>query len=285
MSYRYILYETQGRVAVITFNRPERLNAWTLSMATEIRDALQQANEDDNVGAIVITGAGRAFCAGADVVDEFKRRADVQEADSSVETEEKQEAGVDFAGLQEQLLFGKPSIAAINGHAVGVGFTFPLNCDIRIASEEAKLNTIFMRIGLTMEFGSSFLLSRIVGLGKACELMYVPRSIEAREAYEIGLVSKVVPADRLMPEAMELAKTIADGPAFALRKAKEAIFRSLDSTLSEALAREQQFSAQCMATAEHREGIRAFMEKREPDFQRPNSRPGHPREEGGREWT
>ena len=156
MSYQYILYETQDRVAVITFNRPERLNAWIADMGAEIWDALRQANEDDSVGAMVITGAGRAFCAGADVVEEFKRRADAQDAGTSVETEERQGVG-SFASLQEQLLFGKPSIAAINGHAVGVGFTLPLNCDIRIASEEAKLNTIFMRIGLTMEFGSSFL--------------------------------------------------------------------------------------------------------------------------------
>jgi 2-(1,2-epoxy-1,2-dihydrophenyl)acetyl-CoA isomerase len=271
VGHRYILYETQERVAVITLNRPEKLNAWIGEMAVEIGDALREANEDDNVGAIVVTGAGRAFCAGADVIEAFKRRADAQDAGTLAETEE---SGADagLAPLQEPLHYGKPSIAAINGYAVGVGLTFPLNCDIRIASEEAKLNTMFLRVGLIPEFGSSYLLPRIVGLGKACELVYMPRMIEAREAYEIGLVNKVVPADRLMPEAMELAKVIAKGPPFALRKAKEAIFRNLDATCPEASARELQFFAQCLATAEHREGIRAFMENREPDFHRPELR-------------
>lgn len=271
MSYSCIIYETRDRVAVITLNRPEKLNAWTSTMAAEIGDALKRANNDDDIGAIVVTGAGRAFCAGADVIEEFKRRADAQDAGDIREQSERSAAG-SFVNLQDELRYGKPSIAAINGYGVGVGLTFPLNCDFRIAAENARLNTMFLRVGLVPEFGSSYLLPRIIGLAKACELVYVPRWIEADEALAIGLVNKVVPADRLMPEAMEMAKTVAAGPAFALRKAKELLYRNLDSDQSEAAMLEVQYFAQCMATAEHREGIRAFVEKREPDFQRPEVR-------------
>ena len=271
MSYSCIIYETRDRVATITLNRPEKLNAWTSTMAAEIGDALRRSNEDDGIGAIVVTGAGRAFCAGADVIEEFKRRADAQDAGDIREQSERLAAG-SFVNLQDELRYGKPSIAAINGYGVGVGLTFPLNCDFRIASENARLNTMFLRVGLVPEFGSSYLLPRIIGLAKACELVYIPRWIEADEALAIGLVNKVVPADRLMPEAMEMAKTIAAGPTFALKKAKELLYRNLDADQSKAAMLELQYFAQCMATAEHREGIRAFVEKREPDFQRPEVR-------------
>ena len=128
---------------------------------------------------------------------------------------------------------------------------------------------MFLRVGLVPEFGSSYLLPRIVGLAKACELVYMPRMMDAQEALAIGLVNRVVTADRLMAEAMALANTLADGPTFALRKAKEALYRNLDADYVEAVARESKLFAECMSTAEHREGIRAFMERREPDFHRP----------------
>ena len=269
MSYRYILYEVQGRVAVITLNRPEKLNAWVYQMGLELGDALREANEDDGVGALVLTGAGRAFCAGADIIEEFKRRADAQDAGISVEDMEGNLASR-FTALRDLLLHGKPTIAAIHGYAIGVGLTLPLNCDMRIVAEGTKLNTMFLRVGLVPEFGSSYLLPRIIGLAKACELVYMPRMMDAQEALEIGLVNRVVPADRLMAEAMALGETLANGPTFALRKAKEALYRNLDATYFEAVVRESKFFAECMSTAEHREGIKAFLERREPDFHRPD---------------
>ena len=269
MSYRYILYEVRGRVAVITLNRPEKLNAWVYQMGLELGDALREANEDDGVGALVLTGAGRAFCAGADIIEEFKRRADAQDAGISVEDMEGNLASR-FTALRDLLLHGKPTIAAIHGYAIGVGLTLPLNCDMRIVAEGTKLNTMFLRVGLVPEFGSSYLLPRIIGLAKACELVYMPRMMDAQEALEIGLVNRVVPADRLMAEAMALGETLANGPTFALRKAKEALYRNLDATYFEAVARESKFFAECMSTAEHREGIKAFLERREPDFHRPD---------------
>ena len=270
MSYRYILYEVQDRVAVITFNRPQKLNAWLGAMVEEIRDALVAANEDDGVGAIVATGAGRGFCAGADIIEEFKRRTDAIDA-GQIDEEKERSAGINLGILRDPLHRGKPVIAAINGYAVGAGFTFALNCDIRIASEEAKLNSMFLRVGLVPEFGSTWLLPRVVGLAKACELVLMPRMLDAREALELGLVSKVVPADQLMPEAMATANTIARGPSFAVRKAKEMLYRNLDASRDDAWRLEMEILVQCVLTPEHREGIRAFMERRAPDFHRPEA--------------
>jgi 2-(1,2-epoxy-1,2-dihydrophenyl)acetyl-CoA isomerase len=275
VSYRYILYEVQDRVAIITFNRPQKLNAWLGAMVEEIRDALVAANEDDGVGAIVATGAGRGFCAGADIIEEFKRRTDAIDA-GQIDEEKERSAGINLGILRDPLHRGKPVIAAINGYAVGAGFTFALNCDIRIASEEAKLNSMFLRVGLVPEFGSTWLLPRVVGLAKACELVLMPRMLDAREALELGLVSKVVPADQLMPEAMAMANTIARGPSFAVRKAKEMLYRNLDASRDDAWRLEMETLVQCVLTPEHREGIQAFIERREPDFRRPEATDGAP---------
>lgn len=264
MPYSVITYEVRDRVGIITLNRPEKLNAWTSQMAGEVADALSGANGDKDVGAILFAGAGRAFCAGADVIEEFKRRADAQDAGVTPE----RRTASDFPTLVQLLHFGKPSVAAIHGYAIGIGVTLPLNCDIRVAGEGTRLNTMFLRVGLTPEFGSSYLLPRVVGLGKACELVYLPRMLDAREALEIGLVNRVVPDGKLMDEALGMAAAIARGPSFALKKAKEVIFRNLDSDYAEALQRETAAFAECMSTAEHREGIRAFIERREPDFPR-----------------
>ncbi len=264
VAYSVILYETRDRVAVITLNRPEKLNAWTSQMADEVADALASANEDKGIGVVLFKGAGRAFCAGADIIEEFKRRADAQ--DAGIQPTER--VASDFPSLIKLLHFGKPSIAAVHGYAMGIGVTLPVNCDMRIFAEGARLNTQFLNIGLTPEFGSSYLLPRIIGLAKACELVYMPRTFSAQEALEMGLANRVVPDDCLMEEAMNVASVIANRPPFALRKAKEIIFRNLDSDYAEALERETAVFAECMSTAEHREGIRAFIERREPDFLR-----------------
>ncbi len=262
MAYGAILYEKRDRIAVVTLNRPEKLNAWTQQMAVEVAQALVDANEDKGVGVVLFKGAGRAFCAGADI-GEFKLRADAQ--DAGIQTER---VASDFPSLIELLHFGKPSIAAVHGYAMGIGVTLPMNCDMRIAAEGARLNTQFLNVGLTPEFGSSYLLPRMIGLAKACELVYMPRTFGAQEALEMGLVNRVVPDDRLMEEAMNVASIIAKRPPFALRKAKEIIYRNLDGDYADALERETAAFAECMLTAEHREGIRAFMERREPDFHR-----------------
>lgn len=264
MTYREIIYEVTDGVGVVTLNRPEKLNAWTKLMAVEVAQALADANEDKSVGVVLFKGAGRAFCAGADI-GEFKQLADAQ--DAGIHPTERVASG--FPSLIQLLHFGKPSIAAVHGYAMGIGVTLPMNCDIRIAAESARLNTQFLNVGLTPEFGATYLLPRLIGLAKACELVYMPRTFGAQEALEMGFVSRVVPDDRLMEEAMSVASIIAKRPPFALRKAKETIYRNLDSDYAQALERETAVFAECMSTAEHREGIRAFLERREPDFQRP----------------
>ncbi|MGD0114920.1 MAG: enoyl-CoA hydratase [Dehalococcoidia bacterium] len=262
MAYGVILYEKRDGVAVITLNRPEKLNAWSQQMASEVAQALADANADKEVGVVLFNGAGRAFCAGADI-GEFKLRADAQDAGIATER-----VASDFPSLIKLLHFGKPSIAAVHGYAMGIGVTLPMNCDMRIAAESARLNTQFLNVGLTPEFGSTYVLPRMLGLAKACELVYMPRTFDAREALEMGFVNRVVPDDRLMEEAMNVASLIAKRPPFALRKAKQTIYQNLDSDYAEALERETAAFAECMSTAEHREGIRAFLERREPDFRR-----------------
>jgi 2-(1,2-epoxy-1,2-dihydrophenyl)acetyl-CoA isomerase len=269
VSYSVILYEKRDGVGVVTLNRPEKLNAWTEQMAVEVAQALADANQDKGVGVVLFKGAGRAFCAGADIT-EFKRRAEAQDAGTLAN----QRVASDFPSLVELLHFGKPSIAAVHGYAMGIGVTLPMNCDIRIAAESARLNTQFLNVGLTPEFGSTYLLPRLIGLAKACELVYMPRTFGAQEALEMGFVNRVVPDDRLMEEAMNVASIIAKRPPFALRKAKETIYRNLDSDYAEALQRETAVFVECMSTAEHREGIRAFLERREPDFQRLDQQEG-----------
>ena len=257
MSFKTILYDIADRVATITLNRPEVLNAFGPETMQELVQALHQAEDDDGVGCVVLTGAGRAFCSGADVRG-FQEAIQQQGPRLSAVTSES----------APQLMFNMktPIIAAVNGPAVGLGATLPLPCDIRIASDRARIGFVFARVGLIPELGSSFLLSRIVGLAKAKELVFTARIIEAEEALSIGLVNKVVPHDRLMAETMAMASAIAHGPTRILGLAKEVIHRGLTSDLAEAERREAEGLGICQRSPEHAEGVKAFLEKRQPQF-------------------
>jgi 2-(1,2-epoxy-1,2-dihydrophenyl)acetyl-CoA isomerase len=269
MAYEVITYEVRDRVAIITLNRPEKLNAWTTGMANEIAHAITRANEDKGVGCLLFRGAGpRAFCAGADIIEQFKRRADAQDTGTLKELEPEERVASDFPSLVKLLHFGKPSVAALHGYAMGIGVTLPMHCDMRIAGESLKLNTQFLNVGLTPEFNSTYLLPRMIGIPKTLELVLLPKTYSAQEALEIGLVNRVVSDERLLDEAMEIATVISKRPPFAVRKAKETIYQNLDRHWLEALQVEMAVFVECMSTAEHREGIRAFLEKREPDFLR-----------------
>jgi len=263
MSNDEILIDRQGRVEVITLNRPDKRNAWTNSMMLSAWAAVRKAGEDPEVRAIVITGAGSAFSSGADV-DEFKAAYEMSKATGV------HRAALDHMRLEEFAVeirrVRKPIIAAINGAAVGLGFSVPLAADIRIASEKARLGAIFLRMALGPEFGSSYNLTRLVGIAKACELVFTARIIDAQEAKEIGLVNHVVPHDELMPFTMEMAQTMAKMPAQALSFAKDVLYNGLDAphvpqihteTLSNQIGRQH---------ADHEEGILAFLEKREPNW-------------------
>jgi enoyl-CoA hydratase/carnithine racemase len=270
MGFDEIIYEKANRVAVITLNRPARLNAWTGRMESELREAVLDSERDDNVGAIVITGAGRAYCAGADM-GALNRVADgtVSAAQAvACEVAGTSETRADFrqrfswiAGLR------KPVIGAINGACVGMGFTTALYHDIRIASERARMGLIFVRRGLGIEHGASWLLPRIVGLSNALDLAISGRIVDAEEALRMGLVSRVVEHEQLMPTALEMAGEIATSCSpLGVSHAKRLIYHHLLTDLGTALAEENESIEVMTHSEDFREGIRAFQEKRGPRF-------------------
>jgi 2-(1,2-epoxy-1,2-dihydrophenyl)acetyl-CoA isomerase len=258
MAYEQILYERRGRVALITLNRPDSLNATTSVMNAELQDAFTTAGADGSVGCVVITGAGRAFCAGADV------RA-FQEGLRGGEGYSAQHGP--GGRLDTLWKIPKPVVAAINGVAVGVGATMPLACDIRVASDAARIGYTFRRLGMAPEFGSTFLLPRVVGYARAMELCMTGRMVDAEEALRLGLVTSVFPQATFLDEVMTLATDLADGPTQALGMTKEGFHRALTTTLAEAEAWEYTTANPALrAGPEYREGVAAFAEKRAPKF-------------------
>jgi 2-(1,2-epoxy-1,2-dihydrophenyl)acetyl-CoA isomerase len=253
MSYETISYEKRDRVAVVTLNRPQVLNAFNATMGRELSEALGQAAQDRGVGCVVLTGAGRAFCSGYDVRD-FRRMI---EEGGSLEV-----AGGDLFRLIYE--FPKPLVAAINGPAVGLGATITLPCDIRLAAEGARIGFIFARVGLIFEFGSTFLLPRLVGMGKALELGMTARIIDAQEALQIGLVSRVFPQESFLDEVLSFVADIANGPTRVLGWMKEAVHRGVETDLTTARRFENEVIERCRRSPEHREGVTAFLEKRQP---------------------
>lgn len=260
MSYEMILVETEGRVGIITFNRPDRLNALQETMMVEMRSQIEAWNSDPAIGAVVLTGAGRAFCAGADLRG-WKREIEQEETGERTERYAREESWVLFCQRS------KPIICAINGPSIGAGLTITLPCDVRIASEQARLSMRFVRVGVIPELTSTHLLPHIVGLGQALELMLSGKIISGEEAARIGLVNRVVPHDKLMVEAIAIAQDIAFNPAESLLAIKKLTWQNLDEgdimTIHE---RERQEFAAAMARPAFKEAVSAFLEKREPNF-------------------
>ena len=252
---KQVLFEKRGRVGLLTLNRPERLNAWSAEMAGLVREYIAQCNEDDGIGAIVITGAGRGFCSGADL------RRDRGEDGERPRRPREDEPIVEF--MQRS----KPLIAAINGAAVGVGFTLPLACDIRIASENARVSMRFVRIGLTPELGSTQILPQVAGLANAAEMMLTGRIYDADEALRLGVVNKVVPQEDLLREALSLAEEIAFNPMQHVRWAKKMLHaNAVNANLRSVLQAEDEIFGQAARSAAFAEAGRAFVEKRDPVF-------------------
>lgn len=270
MGFDEIIYEKANRVAVITLNRPARLNAWTARMESELREALLDSEHDDKVGAIVITGAGKAYCAGADM-GALNRVADG--TTSAVQAVSGEVAGTSETRADFRQRFSwiaglrKPVIGAINGACVGLGFTTCLYQDIRIASENARMGLIFVRRGLAIEHGSSWMLPRIVGLANAVELAITGRLVDANEALEMGLVNRVVPQDKLMATAREVASEIANKCSpLGVAQAKKLIYQHLFTDLATGV-RDDDASMEMMTRSEDfKEGVKAFVEKRAPKF-------------------
>ena len=261
MSYEMILVETEGRVGIITFNRPERRNAMHATMNAEIRDQIEAWNSDPGIGAIILTGAGQAFCAGADVSGWKRGIEEGEGGQESVDRYRREESWVLF--FQRS----KPIICAINGASIGVGLTITLPCDVRIASDQARLSMRFVRIGVMPELTSTHLLAHIVGMGQAMELMLSGKTISGEEAARIGLVNRVVPHEKLMEEALATAKDIAFNPTESLMAIKKLAWQNLDEgdimTIHE---RERQEFQAAMDRPAFKEAVSAFTEKRQPDF-------------------
>jgi 2-(1,2-epoxy-1,2-dihydrophenyl)acetyl-CoA isomerase len=252
---------TNNGVTTITLNRPEKLNAFAGSMREELLDAIKAAESDDDALVVVITGAGRAFCAGGDVeymaglqrdrnVDAFRKLLDAGAAIVTAITS-----------------MSKPVIASINGVAAGAGCNLALACDIRIAADSAKLAQTFVRIGMHPDWGGTWLLPRIVGPGRAAELLMTGRMVDAGEALRIGLVDRVVAADQLAAETTSLAQSIADGPPLAIAAIKRALTASRTNSLAEQLELEKRHQSAAFESSDAAEGMAAFFEKRAPSFQ------------------
>lgn len=265
MAYEQILYEVRDDVALLTLDRPEKLNAWTPHMATELADAIDDANDDDGIGAIVITGAGRGFCAGADMADTFQKR--IGGEDPGTDTASGQggmPADIDWVGLLRQ---SKPMIAAVNGAAVGIGMTMILPCDVIIASDKAKFGMFFIKVGLVPELASTHFLVQRMGFGRASEMCLSGRLYPADEALGCGLVERVIPHDRLLDEALEIARGIAANPPPMLLMIKDLLTRNGATTdLDKVQRRETKLLRKCWKTPEHAEAVNAFLEKRAPRF-------------------
>jgi enoyl-CoA hydratase/carnithine racemase len=266
MPFSMIASEARGAVQLVTLNRPDRMNAWTPAMAGELASAFATANEDPQIGAIVLTGAGRGFCAGADMADTFQKR--ISGTDPGEGTQEGQGGmprGLDWVALCRA---SKPLVAAVNGAAVGIGLTQILPFDVIFASDKARFGMGFIKVGLVPELASTHLLVQRVGLGRASELCLSGRLFAADEALACGLVERVVPHDELLPRALELAAMIAANPTPQLAMTKRLLAENAaDGDLARVQERESALLRVCWKTPEHKEAVAAFIEKRPPRFQ------------------
>lgn len=265
MVYAEILYSVDNSIAIITLNRPERMNSLILQGHEELAHAISQAEHDDGVRAIVITGEGRGFCSGDDVREIF-----LSPQEELVKTNEARLRAIQgrhpFPGGGHALLeINKPSIAAVNGPAVGYGCELALMCNMRIASNRASFGEIFLRVGL-MPDESLVILPRLIGLARTYEMVLTTDIIDANEAERIGLVNKVVPHEDLMAETMRLANRIAAMPPLAVRLTMEGIRRGVNWPMREFMQYHAMAAPFCAETEDHKEGARAFLEKRTPRF-------------------
>ena len=259
--YKSLIYEVKDAIATLTLNRPERLNALGGTLRDDLHDAVLRASGDADVRVIVVTGAGKGFCSGGDV----KAMNEVKEGRAERPLIDK------VAPLRDRVLLAmrdapQPVIAAVNGAAAGAGMNLALGCDIRLASTAAKFSQAFVKRGLHPDWGGTYFLPRVVGMAKAAELIFTGAVIDAAEALRLGIVSQVLPPEELLPAARALAGAIATGPPIAIRLAKRGLYRNAESDLRTALEYETFAQNTCFETEDAAEGIKAFVEKRAPQF-------------------
>ena len=261
MTYKCLLYDVEDGIATLTLNRPERLNALGDTLREDLHDAVTRAAEDSDVRVLIVTGAGKGFCAGGDV----KAMSENKARGASRTLMEKVAPGRDRTVLALRDA-PKPVIAAVNGAAAGAGMNLALACDMRLASAAAKFAQAFVKRGLHPDWGGTYFLPRVVGAAKACELIFTGEIIDAQEALRLGIVSAVHAPEALILAARALARKIADGPPIAIRLAKRAIYHSLECDLRQALEFETYAQNICFETEDAGEGISAFVQKRPPAF-------------------
>jgi 2-(1,2-epoxy-1,2-dihydrophenyl)acetyl-CoA isomerase len=261
MTYTDIRVEKKDGIALLTLNRPDKLNAVTWDSWRQIGEAVRELGEDDEARVLVLTGSGRGFCSGTDLAAVVSGSGEPPPAASRGARLRSR-----YLGGADLLACPKPTIAAVNGVAAGAGLSLSLACDIRIASDKARFSAIWSRRALVPDMGCSYTLPRIVGISKALELMYTGEMVEAQEALAIGLVSQVVPADDLMPTAMALAERIAKGPPIAIELTKRLAYRGWPGAVESQSEYEEYFQRLCAESEDAQEGVRSFLEKREPVF-------------------
>ena len=265
MAYEQIHTSKRGNVAVVTLNRPDRLNAWTPKMSEEMAAAFAAANADDDVGAIVLTGEGRGFCAGADMDAVFSTRIGGEDpGNDTAGGSGGMPASVDWVKLIRE---SKPCIAAVNGAAIGIGVTKIMPFDVIVASPKAKLGFVFVKVGIVPELASTHFLPMRVGWGRANELMLTGRIVGGEEAVAMGLADVLSGEDDVLERAIEIGEQMAQNPAPMLRMTKDLLMTNVAETdLDAAQSRETEYLKECWTLPEHHEAVAAFTEKRPPDF-------------------
>ena len=254
MTYETLIYEKEDGIGIVTLNRPDRLNAINLQLIFDLEDVLDEVYEDAEVKTLILTGAGRGFCAGADV----KGPPAPPTTRRTIRTRY-----MFYSKLEDM---GKPVIAAINGPCNGGGLEMALSCDFRIASEAANFGMGEVKLGILPAGGGTARLPRLIGISKAKEFLYFGNRIGAEEAYQIGLVNKVVPHEELLPEAKRWAAELAERPPLSLKMIKDCVNLGMQMPLPEAIDYEAKCSAILMNTEDRIEGMKAFAEKRKPEF-------------------
>jgi enoyl-CoA hydratase/carnithine racemase len=258
-----LLCEIRDRVALITLNRPEARNALSDRLTPALRRMIKQCGDDPKIGALLITGAGNAFCAGGDVKgmggNSTKAEVAFEESVADLRTKQRTLTGVLVA-------VRKPTIAALPGPAAGAGLALALACDIRIASESAIMTTGYSRIGLTGDYGIAWLLTRLVGTSRARELMFMSERIDVRRCEALGLVNRVVSDAELRETAFVLARSLADGPSIALAYMKDNLDHAVTSDFLGSMDQEAENMVRSARTGDHKEAVRAFIDKRKPVF-------------------
>ena len=258
-----LLVSQKDRVAVLTLNRPDARNALSPELSRGLRESIAWAEADDEIGALVITGAGKAFCSGGDVKAMGQRsEAPAPSLQSQFSDLQARHRGLSGAMVQMR----KPTIAALPGAAAGAGMAIALSTDLRVAADTAFLTTGYANIGLSGDYGIAWLLTRVVGPGRARELLLTGDRVNAARAEAIGLVNQVVPAESLMDATLELAQKLANGPSIALSYIKDNLDEALTIDHMTAIDREADRLLKARSTNDHREAVKAFAEKRAPQF-------------------